>query len=175
MNNRQNSGTNRRSDASLAATEVTVRKLSYPPQPHDKPIGDSRGSALWRYLAGWLAASAVAVALLAIVLPGDSDRPEELTQAARRASCRFERGSVPAPRDGRVVLVYRSTLSGREIDRVRAVAHRVSGDAMPVTDAASTQDAVAAVDGDERLGCPRIDARTEEALTLFVLSSGLER
>jgi hypothetical protein len=28
--------------------------------------------------------------------------------------------------------------------------------------------------GDERLACPRVDARAEDAIVLFVLSSGLD-
>jgi hypothetical protein len=70
------------------------------------------------------------------------------------------------------VLSYRATLSEEEIARVREVARRLAAPA--VSENPSTAEAVAAENGDERLGCPRVDARAEDAITLFVLSSELD-
>lgn len=127
---------------------------------------------MWRYLAAWLGASAVVVAALALALDGGPEHPRQLTVAAERASCRFASDS-DRPAGASVVLSYRATLSGDEIARVRAVARRLATPA--VSTAAGATEVVAAENGDERLGCPRIDARAEEAITLFVLSSELER
>jgi hypothetical protein len=127
-------------------------------------------AALWRYAAAWLGGSAAVVAVLALVLDGGSTRPEELDVAAERAACRIVRDS-DRPAGGSVVLTYRATLSGPEIARVRAVARRLAAPAAVVEPGT---EAVAAENGVERLGCPRIDRRAEDAITLFVLASQLE-
>jgi hypothetical protein len=128
-------------------------------------------SALWRYLAAWLVASAAVVAGLALALDGGRPHPEPLTVAAERASCQFVRDS-DRPAGGRVVLSYRPTLSEDEIARVLEVARRLAAPA--VSENPSPTEAVAAENGDERLGCPRVDAHAEDAITLFVLSSELD-
>jgi hypothetical protein len=128
-------------------------------------------TALWRYFAAWLLASAAVVAGLALALDGGRPHPEPLTVAARRASCHFIRDS-DRPARGAVVLSYRATLSGEEIARVRDVARRLAAPA--VSGNPSATEAVAAENGDERLGCPRVDERAEDAIMLFVLSSELD-
>ena len=128
------------------------------------------GAALWRYGAAWLGGSAVVVAALALALDGGDGHPEKLELAAECASCRFVRDS-DRPAGGTVVVTYRPTLSAPELARVRAVARRL---AAPTASAAPMDEAVAAENGAERLGCPRVDARAEEAITLFVLASELD-
>jgi hypothetical protein len=129
-------------------------------------------TALWRYLAAWLVASAAVVAGLVLALhDGGRTHPEPLTVAAERASCRFIRDSDRPP-GGTVVLSYRATLSREEVARVLEVARRLAAPA--VSESPSASEAVAAENGDERLGCPRVDARAEDAITLFVLSSELD-
>jgi hypothetical protein len=130
-------------------------------------------SAVWRYLAAWLAASAIAVLALAAALDGDAERPQQLTVAAERASCRFNSDSQ-RPTTGNVVLSYRPNLSGAEIARVREVARRLAAPAVSTAEDPPRTEAIAAENGDERLGCPRLDRRSEEAIVLFVLSSDLE-
>lgn len=107
---------------------------------------------------------------LALALDGERAHPQGLEVAAERASCRFVR-DFDRPAGGSVVVTYRSTLSGREIARVRAVARRL---ATPAAPDARVSEAVAAENGVERLGCPRVDARAEDAITLFVLASELD-
>jgi hypothetical protein len=126
-------------------------------------------AALWRYIAAWTVASAAVVALLALALDGGRSHPEPLTVAAERASCRFVSDS-DRPAGAHVVLSYRPTLSGDEIARVHAVARRLAAPAV----SAPRSEAIAVENGDERLACPRVDARAEDAIVLFVLSSGLE-
>jgi hypothetical protein len=126
--------------------------------------------ALWRYLAAWLLASAAVVAAVSLALDDGSRRPERLEVAAERASCRFVRDSDRPPGDG-VVVTYRPTLSHGDIARVRDVAQRL---AAPTASSAPMHEAVAAENGDERLGCPRVDASAEDAITLFVLASELD-
>ncbi len=73
------------------------------------------------------------------------------------------------------MLSYRPTLSGDEIARVRAVARRLAAPAVSNAEDPPPTEAVAAENGDERLGCPRVDAHAEDAIVLFVLNSELER
>jgi hypothetical protein len=128
-------------------------------------------AALWRYIGVWLGGSAAVVAALALALDGGGRaHPEKLELAAERASCRFVRDS-DRPAGGSVVVTYRPTLSGAEIARVRDVARRLTA---PAAAAASASEAVAAENGVERLGCPRVDALAEDAITLFVLASELD-
>lgn len=55
---------------------------------------------------------------------------------------------------------------------MRAVARRLAAPSVATTQDAG--EAIAAENGDERLGCPRVDARAEDAIVLFVLSSDLD-
>jgi hypothetical protein len=130
-------------------------------------------TSLWRYIAAWLLASAVVVAGLAIALDDGRTHPQPLTVAAERASCRFVSDS-DRPVRASVVLSYRPTLSGSEMARVRAVARRLAAPSVATARDPRQTEAIAAENGDERLGCPRVDARAEDAIVLFVLSSGLD-
>lgn len=133
-----------------------------------------KSRAVWRYLAVWLVGSAVVVVALAAALDGGPVHPERLTVAAERAACRFASDS-DRPATGSIVLSYRPTLSGEEIARVHAVARRLATPAVSTTDDPPPSEAVAAENGDERLGCPRVDERAEDAIVLFVLNSELDR
>jgi hypothetical protein len=130
-------------------------------------------TALWRYIAAWLVASAIVVAALATALDEGRAHPQPLTVAAERASCRFVSDS-DRPASASVVLSYPPTLSGRELARVRAVARRLAAPSVATAQDPRQRDAIAAENGDERLGCPRVDARAEDAIVLFVLSSDLD-
>jgi hypothetical protein len=129
--------------------------------------------ALWRYIAAWAVASAAVVALLAVALDGGRSHPEPLMIAAERASCRFVSDS-DRPAGAPFVLSYRPTLSGDEIARVQAIARRLAAPAVSTPQGPPRSEAIAVENGDERLGCPRMDARAEDAIVLFVLSSGLD-
>jgi hypothetical protein len=129
---------------------------------------------VWRYLAAWVIASAVVVAALAVALDSGEPRPADLTLAAERAACRFDSDSE-RPATSRIILSYRPSLSGEDMAKVLDIARRLPAVTVSIAEDAPGSEAIAADNGQERLGCPRVDAQAARAIVLFALSSELER
>ena len=118
---------------------------------------------------------------MAAILQHFGDEPAPLTTAVERASCRlgpagkdpvaYARAALDA---GKVVVRYRAMLDRSESERLRRIVQRLSGRAVALAAPSRLPEIVDATADGQRLRCPRLDRRTEEALILFVLSADEE-
>jgi hypothetical protein len=132
--------------------------------------------ATTRYALTWIVATAATVIGIAAVLRAGAHDPLPLSRAIERAACRLE----PAPRGttelwgavdaGKVVIRYRVTLSVAQAAQLRSLVRRLPGGVVTEPGPPRFAPVVEATAAQRRLGCDRLDERTQDALILFARS-----